>query len=128
MTSQNQENQQPSALYGDVKATGAGNLKSSIEDVDGITEEAAESLDRGGNQALRAVKRKIKRWSWWTLYSLGTIVAVSVTLAIISLGAFYTISIVESETAGSVVSSALKFLFGVAATLAAKSLFPGQRD
>ena len=113
----------PAELFGKLKDTPVEKLRSIVGDVDGLTEEQAERLDRGGDQALRAAKRKLTRWTWYTIFCVGLVVAVIVVIGIGVLGYIFIVDVVQNDRISDVIAGLLSFVFGVAFTLAVEFLW-----
>ena len=113
-----------SSLLKEIKDTSSRKLTSGVEKVDSLTAEEEEGLDRGGNQALRATKRKIKRWAWYAGFVSVVVLAVGAMVGIFAVGGFYITYVIENDRIADVIGDVIGFLFGVAATLAVEFLWP----
>ena len=111
------------SLLDQIKDTSSRKLTSGVEKVDSLTAAEEEGLDRGGNQALRATKRKIKRWGWYAGFALVVALACGGLVGILAVGGIYVAYVIENDRIADVIADVIGFLFGVAATLAVEFLW-----
>lgn len=109
-------------LLESVKRATTTRLRNSVENVDGITAEEEEHIERGGAFALRATKRKILRWGCYATFAAACVIGLIIIVGIAAMVAYYVYEAAIKGSLGDVISNILNFFYGVAATLAAELL------
>ena len=117
------DDDEPAELLGKLKDTPLDKLRSVVGEVDGLTEDQAKRLDRGGDQALRAAKRKLTRWTLYAMFYVGLIAAAIVVIGIGVLGYVFIVDVMKNDRIADVIAGLWSFVFGVAFTLAVEFLW-----
>lgn len=118
MTTQDDDNREQTLLE-EVRHAPPQRLTNGIEEVEAISSDEEEALDRGGSLALRGARRRFFR----RLYGLGFGLICIFALALVGLVGVYIWHVAASGTITQVIEGILGFAFGVAATLAVEFLY-----
>ena len=113
------ENGRETTLLEEVKHTTPQRLTNGIEEVEAISTDEEEALERGGSLALRGARRRFYR----RLYGLGFGLICILALALIGLIGVYIWHVATTGVVVQVIEGILGFAFGVAATLAVEFIY-----
>lgn len=116
MTTRN--NDEPTLLEA-VKNVPSQRLTNGVEEVDAISSDEEEALERGGSLALRGARRRFFR----RLYGLGFALICVFALTLIGLLVAYVWHVATTGAVVQVIEGILGFAFGVAVTLAVEFLY-----
>lgn len=105
-------------LYDEIANTAPKALQRGVKQVEKLSPEDAEALDRGAQHWMRTTSRQVKIAFMWTGFTFAVLIAMGAVAALGALMWSFASEAVAAKKAGPIIGAILQFLAGVAVTLA----------
>lgn len=105
-------------LYKELAEITPKNLKRGVREVEKLSPEDVEALDRGGQHWMRTTTRQVKIAFMWVGFVFAVVVGIGALILLGCLMWSFGRDATEANKAGPVIAGILQFLAGVAVTLA----------